>query len=146
MAGEGGLFPPRDAWVYEEIGYVEAAFGNHTTPNPPFGSTLNYYLRDGLPEGEENRIVLSIESADGATVRLLSGPTTAGAHRVQWDLRQTPEEAEQDQPRRRRRGNRRRGTLVAPGQYTVRLLQVVDGEQRLLGEPRSIKVQALRGT
>ena len=32
--------------------------------------------------------MLSIESADGSTVRSLSGPTTAGAHRVQWDLRQ----------------------------------------------------------
>ena len=143
LAGEGGLFPPRDTWVYEENGYVEAASGNYATANPPFGSTLSYFLRDGLPEGEGNRIVLSIQSADGSTVRSLSGPTTAGAHRVQWDLRHARKGEGQNQPPRRRGGNRRRGALVDPGQYTIRLLRVADGEQRVLGKPRTIKVQAL---
>ncbi len=146
LASEGGLFPPRDTWVYEEIGYVEAAFGNYATPNPPFGSTLSYYLRDGLPEGEGNCIMLSIESADGSTVRLLPGPTTAGMHRVQWDLRHAREGDGQNQPRRQQGGNGRSGILVDPGEYIVRLLRVAGGKQCVLGEPRTIKVQALPET
>jgi photosystem II stability/assembly factor-like uncharacterized protein len=133
LVGEGGLFPPRDTWVYEQIGYVEATFGNYSTPNPPFGSKLSYYLRDGLPKGEGNRIMLSIESADGSTVRLLPGPGTAGVHRVQWDLRHG----------RQRGGNGRSGILIDPGEYIVRLLRVAGGKQSVLGESRTITVKAL---
>jgi hypothetical protein len=151
LAGKGGLFPPRDTWVYEERGNVEAVFGNYATSNPPVGSTLSYFLRDGLPKGDGNRIMLSIKSADGAAVRSLPGPTAAGAHRVRWDLRHAPKgegrkQPQRRQPSRRRGGNRRRGTLVEPGEYTIRLLQITDGKQRVLGQARTIKVQALPET
>ena len=144
LAGEGGVLPPRDTWVYHEIGYVEAVYGNYTTPNPPFGSTISYYLRCELPEGEGNRIALSIESTGGSIVRTLDGPATPGFHRVQWDLHRAPEREER--PRRRRggnRGGRRSGPLVEPGEYTIKLLRVVDGEESVLGEPATLKVKAI---
>ncbi|SMP79070.1 Sortilin, neurotensin receptor 3 [Neorhodopirellula lusitana] len=139
LAGEGRLMSPRSVWVYDEIGYVEAAYGNEATPNPAFGSMLRYYLRDGLPKGEGNRITLSIESPDGSSVRTLAGPTTAGFHSVQWDLRR-----ERSSDGNRSRGQRRRaGPLVEPGEYRIKLLQETDGEQRILGEVRSLRVKAL---
>lgn len=140
LVGEGGLLPPRDAWVFQEIGNVEAVFGNYATENPPLGSTLCYYLQNDLPEGEENGITLAIQSSDGRTVRTLVGPTTAGVHQVHWDLRAGDERSDAF---RQRGGNRRRGVLADPGEYTVRLMQVVAGKQRVLGEARSLTVKAL---
>jgi hypothetical protein len=148
LARDGGLLPPRDTWIYSEIGYVEAVFGNYATPNPPFGSALSYYLRNDLPEGENNRVMISIESSDGEKVRSLSVPSSAGYHRVQWDLRRERSRDSQGQPQRRSgrsRGNRRSGPLVEPGEYTLKLLKSIGGQEEVLGEPVNLKIQALPG-
>ena len=147
LASDGALLPPRDTWIYAEIGYVEAVFGNYATPNPPFGSTLSYYLRNDLAEGENNRVTILIESPDGTKVRTLSAPTTAGLHRVQWDLRRERSREERTEGPRRRsgrfRGNRPSGPLVEPGEYTLKLLQVIGDREEVLGEPVKLNIQAI---
>jgi photosystem II stability/assembly factor-like uncharacterized protein len=86
LTQEGAMLPLRRAYLYRELGYVRAAQGNFATPNPPFGAALTYYLREDLPKSEA-KIILTVTDANGKTVRTLSGPMTAGVHRVYWDLR-----------------------------------------------------------
>jgi photosystem II stability/assembly factor-like uncharacterized protein len=86
--------------------------------NPPFGTPFTYYLREDA--GGEVRLL--IKNAQGAIVRTLSGPATAGVHRVHWNLesdatRSAPSAPTvggglEPQPRRR---------AVPPGTYRVSL-------------------------
>jgi len=141
LAKQGSLFPPRDARVYDELGYVVAAFGNFTTPNPPFGAMLHYYLRDELAQNDGDKSVLKITDAKGEPVRQITGATTAGLHRVVWDLRRSPQSREQESRRSRRRS--RPGPLVEPGEYRISLMKVVDGKETTLGESQTIQVKPL---
>ena len=55
--------------------------------NPPYGSTISYYLKENF--GRD--LTISIADMKGTVVRTLTGPGSAGIHRVNWDLkRQTP--------------------------------------------------------
>jgi len=137
LAQKVSLFPPRDARLYDEVGYVAAAFGNFTTPNPPFGAMLHYYLREELTQSDSDKIVLAIKDAKGETVRRITGQTTAGLHRVVWDLRRSPQEQESRRGRRRSRP----GALVEPGEYTISLLQVVDNQETIAGKSQTIQVK-----
>jgi photosystem II stability/assembly factor-like uncharacterized protein len=83
LSREGVLFSPRRALAYNEIGYVRAIPGNETTPNPPFGGLLTYYLRKDIA----GQVVLKVEDPGGKTVRQIDAPATAGFHRLSWNLR-----------------------------------------------------------
>jgi len=141
LAQKPSLFPPRRALVYNEIGYVVAAFGNFATPNPPFGAILHYYLPNGSTRNDEDRIMLAITDAKGKLVREITGPTTGGLHRVVWDLRRPARLQKQKDGQGRRRS--RQGPLVEPGEYTIRLLKVRDGQETILGKPQTIRVKPL---
>lgn len=58
---EAALFAPRRAWWYIErtpLGFGEKASQGHafyTAPNPAFGATFTYYLRDGLKSRAQRR-------------------------------------------------------------------------------------------
>ena len=55
------LFTPRDAWWYIErhpLGFSEGAsqgHGYYRAPNPPFGATFTYYLKDDLQTAAKQR-------------------------------------------------------------------------------------------
>jgi hypothetical protein len=138
---KASLFPPRDAWVYNEIGYVVAAFGNFTTQNPPFGAVIHYYLCEGLAQNDGNKIVLAITDAKGEPVRQITGPNSAGLHRVVWDLQRSPQPQEQENGQGR--GRNQQGQLVGPGKYTISLLKVVDDQETVLSKSQTIKVKPL---
>lgn len=146
LSQEASLFRPSGARLYNELGYVVAAFGNFTTPNPPLGATLSYYLREGLAQDDNHKIVLVITDAQGKPVRQINGPTTPGLHRVQWDLRRGPQSAgdRESEPRggRSRRG-RQSGPFVEPGRYTITLTKVIDGEETVLGKSQTAQVRPL---
>jgi len=142
-------------------------------PNPPFGAVLTYLLHEDLkgrrelrrsaereladqnesvtiPSWDELReedlepapgIVISVEDASGRPVRRLAAPATAGIHRVAWDLR-WPSSAPVDDMDDGEPGQEG-GPMVAPGSYTMRLLQRVDGELTQLGEARSFDAEPL---
>jgi photosystem II stability/assembly factor-like uncharacterized protein len=133
------LFPPRDARVYHEIGYVVAAFGNFTTPNPPFGAVLHYYLGEDFKLNDDDKITLVVTDAKGEPVRQIIGPTAAGLHRLVWDLRRSPQPQEQGRSQGRRRS--RPGELVEPGEYKISLLKVIDNQETVLGKSQTIKVK-----
>ncbi|HJQ35688.1 MAG TPA: glycosyl hydrolase [Thermoanaerobaculia bacterium] len=89
-------------------------------------------------------IVLVVSDEDGDVIRRVSGPVTAGYHRVAWDLRYpppspielTPPEIDQFSPPPA-------GPLVVPGKYTVRLVRRVDGADTTLGETKTFNVVPL---
>jgi photosystem II stability/assembly factor-like uncharacterized protein len=124
LAKEVTLFPPRKTYVYEEKSEVQPSANHSEMPNPPFGALLTYHLRDDLGEGA--KIVLTVTDAEGKKLQPISGPATAGFHRVAWDLRAD--------------GG---GGLVKPGKYKVTLGKHVRGELWQLGDAQVFEVVPL---
>ncbi|PYQ27207.1 MAG: glycosyl hydrolase [Acidobacteria bacterium] len=89
-------------------------------------------------------IVLVVSDDEGNVIRRVSGPVTAGFHRVAWDLRYpppspielTPPEIDVFSPPPG-------GPLAVPGKYTVRLAKRIDGVETSLGEPKTFNVVPL---
>jgi photosystem II stability/assembly factor-like uncharacterized protein len=107
-----------------------------------------YPTRDQLrveADEEAPAIILTIRDSEGHVVRAVTGPVTAGFHRVAWDLRQPapklpaprPLEADDDlffeEPA---------GPLVMPGVYQVSMAKRVEGIVSPLAEPREFRVVA----
>jgi hypothetical protein len=92
-----------------------------TGHNPPYGASINYYLKTPAA----GPVQVTVTDDKGKTVRVLDGPRTAGINRVWWNLRGgTPQAGEG-------RGSGRgaaRASLAAPGSYTVKLS--VDGVEQ----------------
>ncbi|MEW5764522.1 MAG: VPS10 domain-containing protein [Acidobacteriota bacterium] len=94
---------------------------------------------------EAPAVLLVVSDADGNPVRTLTGPVTAGFHRVAWDLRfppsdpvrlQVPEDFNPWAPVPM-------GPLAAPGTYRVQLFSRAGGTVKALSEPRSFTVEPL---
>ena len=93
--------------------------------NPDAGTRIFYSLKDDATD-----LVLEVASLDGKHIRTLEAKTEKGLHGVPWDLRADPRPMRRRAGGGRRRGGRgifrRRGRLVEPGEYLVRL--TVNGE------------------
>jgi len=142
LAEDAWLFSSRPAYLFDEVGQVVAAWGNETTPNPPFGAILTYHLRNALPE--DTTLVLTITDEAGQRVRRLELPANTGIQRVAWDLRHDapPEPAEDpDAPRRRRP---RLGERVTSGRYVATLGLLVGETVTDLGSPQPVLVTPLQ--
>ena len=99
-------------------------------------------------EAEEEAPTVFLQVADGDTVvRTIFGPAAEGMHRVTWDLRDPsavltppggrrgPAAADEDEF-----GGGPSGPTVAPGTYTVKLFQRIDGKVTQLAGPVLLKV------
>ncbi len=80
---------------------------------------------------EEPRILLTVTDAEGRVVNRITGPTTAGFHRVAWNLRYAPFAVGD---------GKGKGPLVTPGIYQVSASKRVDGVLTPLGEPQTVRV------
>jgi hypothetical protein len=89
---------------------------SYSAPNPPFGATLTYYVRDSLPRGRT--LSLAIFDSTGARVRDLTVNPKQGLHRATWDLRLGPPYFN---PRAQGGRGQPQGAFVLPGRYTARL-------------------------
>lgn len=179
LASEAALFSTRKAWWYvprpklsfdDEKGSQGAS--HYVAPNPDFGATFTYYLKDGLKSKKDIRkekekklknanvpfpgwnavqteeteskpgIWLTVKDANGNVVRRITGDATKGFHRVAWDLRYPAP----DLIRLNSSGseNEPKGMLAAPGTYTVALSKEVDGVITSLADPISFEVVPLR--
>ncbi len=112
------------------------------------GRTPAYPTADALraeDDEEPPSVILTVTDETGSVVRRLTGPVTAGFHRVAWDLRYPaatpaklsgpdPEDpfAEPDQ-----------GPLVMPGTYRVSLSKRVDGVTTALTAPVTFSAATL---
>jgi hypothetical protein len=89
---------------------------SYSAPNPPYGSTLTYYIKDSVPKGRT--LTLAIYDSTAKKIRDLTVNTKPGMHRATWDLRLGPPyfnsraAANRPQPT---------GAFVLPGKYTARL-------------------------
>jgi hypothetical protein len=77
---------------------------------------------------EDPGIVFTITDADGEVVDRVTGPTSAGFHRVSWDLRYAPPTVGGGQ-----------GPLAAPGVYRVSAAKRVGDATTPLGSPQTFE-------
>jgi hypothetical protein len=104
-----------------------------SAPNPPFGSTLTYYVKDSLPKGRA--LTLAIFDSTGKRIRDLTVNAKPGLHRATWDLRlaspyYNPTAATGRGGRGGGGGNngQPQGAFVLPGRYVARLTMAGRGD------------------
>ncbi|MEO1309809.1 MAG: glycosyl hydrolase [Pseudomonadota bacterium] len=104
------------------------------TPFPGF-EAMDEELNEVKPE-----IWLTVRDAEGEVVRRVSGPTSAGLHRVAWDLTYPAMGVLTRMPGADDDGS---GYMAAPGDYTVSLSKRVRGETTELVGPQKFEVERL---
>jgi len=87
-----------------------------SAPNPAFGSTLTYYVKDSLPKGRT--LALVIYDSTGKRIRDLTVNGKPGMHRTTWDLRLAPPYIN---PKAQGTRGQPTGAFVLPGRYVARL-------------------------
>jgi photosystem II stability/assembly factor-like uncharacterized protein len=159
--------------TYQYGGAGKAFLGEafYTAESAPYGATFTYHLKEALPtlkkkrndalkkdpaayptldqlraetEEEEPTIVITISDADGTPVRVFTGPSAAGVHRVNWDMhlpsanlpRPRNPEADDDFF-----GFSPSGPYAVPGKYKVSLAKRVAGVVTPLAEPVEFQVK-----
>jgi photosystem II stability/assembly factor-like uncharacterized protein len=88
LTGEAHLFPLRDAYLFSELSHYSAAWGNESTPNPPYGAVFTYNVGQAPAAGA--KLVLTITDDSGRPVRRLDLASEVGVRRVAWNLRGEP--------------------------------------------------------
>ncbi|UCF18215.1 MAG: glycosyl hydrolase [Gemmatimonadota bacterium] len=84
-------------------------------------------------------VQIVVRDAAGTVINRVSGPTSAGFHRVSWDLRYAPKNLiGLDDP------SGGRGFWALPGTYAATLVKVEKGEVSELAGPVSFEVELLR--
>lgn len=145
------LFPVRDAYRFRKTTtYRMAAEDNSIGFNPPYGASVNYYLKDA----SKGPVTIEIVDNDGKVIRKLHGSGHPGINRIWWNLRYPPtaevklRTTPAAQPHiweeRRFLGKKtreiyhwginpaKRGPLVMPGKYTVRLIDGKNVQTKML--------------
>jgi hypothetical protein len=116
------LFDPKPAGRFQShSGHGLSGGKVYAAPNPPFGATVHYYLR----EKPGQTVRLTVADPLGTTLAVLKAEDEPGLHRATWDLRASVG-----------LGPVRYGPLVPPGDY---LLRLEIGEKVLL---KKLKVEA----
>ncbi len=134
------LFEPRPAYRFRNVERRDLApSGAQPGRNPPYGASLSYWLKDAAKEN----VPLTISDDSGKVIRTVRGTNRQGLNRAWWDLRYEPtKEVEMrttppgnpeiwSEKRFVGRDTRpvlyygidapKRGPLVPPGTYTVRM-------------------------
>jgi len=99
-------------------------------------------LKREAREGEPS-IILTVSDGDGDVIRRLTGPATAGIHRIAWDLRHPPTTPTQVQePLTRDPWNvPPAGPLVVPGRYSVQIARLDEAGLHPLSQSQSFEVK-----
>jgi len=110
--------------------------GQYFAPNPEFGATIDFYLRDGTREDVE----IIVTDGRGAPIRSLKAPGRRGLNRATWDLRMESPLGDGGGEAPAAGGfNVPPAPLVTPGVYTVTLRvggRQLKDELRVEGDPR----------
>ncbi|MEP6508988.1 MAG: glycosyl hydrolase, partial [Gemmatimonadales bacterium] len=125
-AGKFYLFPVKSTTLFNYNSSIPGglrgagALGERSfsAPNPPFGTTLTYSVKDSLPKGRA--LTLAIFDSTGKRIRDLTVNSKAGLHRATWDLRLAAPYYNPN-PRTGRGGGQPTGAFVMPGHYNARL-------------------------
>lgn len=89
---------------------------------------------------EGPKIILTVKDSDGNVVRKIDGPTSAGFHRVNWELDYSSKNVVELEEG----GYNGGGFMVTPGTYTATLSKKVLGKVTQLSEPVTFEVEPLR--
>ena len=158
LSQDAALFQLRDVYLFEELGQVRAAWGDPTTPNPPFGAIFTYHVAKA-PAGDA-RLVLNVTDDAGRQVRRVELSREPGVHRVAWNLRGEAQQAAQGGGRgggggevdpelaallAAQGGGRGgpQGPVVAPGRYRATLATLSGDKVTPIGEPQTFNVVPL---
>jgi hypothetical protein len=161
LTEEARLLPLRDAYSYSELSHFSAAWGNDSTPNPPYGAVFTYHV--GQAPAADAKFVLTIADDTGKPIRRLDLERSVGLYRVAWNLRgEAPagqggrggrgggagggagaggDDPEQPQFFGGRGGQQ--GPLAAPGRYRATLGRMVGDIVTPIGEPQPFQVVPL---
>ena len=159
MTQDAVLFQLRDAYLFEELGQVRAAWGDPSTPNPPFGAIFTYHI--ATPPAGDARLALTIADDAGKQIRQIPLSKEPGLHRIAWNLRGDPQAAAGQGGGRgggggevdpelaaliAAQGGGRGGNqapLVAAGRYRATLASIAGDKVTPLGEPQLFNVVLL---
>jgi len=93
---------------------------------------------------EDPAVILTVSDAAGQVIRQLTGPATAGFHRVAWDLRYPDSEPATLKPVEQEEFEApRQGPFAPPGEYTVRLSKRVNGVTTPLAGPMVAEAEGI---
>ena len=175
---ESILFPVRDAWWYVPRSHLSFESGkgsqgdNHyVAPNPDFGATFTYFLKDSYLTSKEKRkknekamensdvpfagwealerelletsptLTFSIKNSNGNVVRNMTAPAKKGIHRISWDLRYPAPFLANENMNADELPS---GILAPPGNYTVTMFLTENSTTKQMGEPVSFVVKPLK--
>ncbi len=171
LAQDAHLFPARQAYLYRPRDVAGGSQGSsyYAAPNPEFGATFTYYLKEGSTtlkaerkkrekeagegdiefpgwealEAERNEVAdvveIVVRDASGSVANRVKGKTSKGFHRVSWNLRYTSKGL--IEPGESSGSNN--GFLATPGTYTATLIKTADGVVSELSGPISFEVAPL---
>jgi photosystem II stability/assembly factor-like uncharacterized protein len=108
------------------------------TPSPGWDALQAEALED------QPAVVLTVKDADGAVVRHIEGPVTAGFHRVAWDLRYPAPDPWVPEEQRQESRYEPAGVLVEPGTYSVHLARRIEGKLEQLNQTQTFEVKSIR--
>jgi hypothetical protein len=156
LTEEARLFPLRDAYQFDVLNQVEAAWGDPSTPNPPYGALFTYHV--GKAPAGDAKLVLTIADDTGKQVRRLDLAKEPGVHRIAWDLRGAPPVpasearggadptgragAAGDPPAFPGRG-RQSGPPASPGRYRATIEKMSGDTATAIGQPQTFVVVPL---
>ena len=162
---KNAIMPIRKALIYGQAaplamgGKAFQGANFYVAPNPAYGATFTYHLKDSLksasakrkakqkgakdatyPSWEEfkaedrevkPKVHLNIRDSEGNLVSRIAGSTSKGTHRTTWDLRHAGT-------------GRGGGPAAIPGTYTVDITKTVDGEITELVEATEFEIEPLK--
>ena len=171
LSQDAHLFPVRTTQLYVPRDVAGGSQGTdyYAAPNPPFGATFTYYLREGsttlkaertkreraagegdIPfpgwdalEEERNEVAdqvyVLVRNAAGEVAGRVSGSTSKGMHRVTWNLRYPSQNV--IAPGQSGGGQ---GFMATAGTYSATLIRTSGGTETVLAGPVSFDVVPLR--
>jgi photosystem II stability/assembly factor-like uncharacterized protein len=113
LGEEARLFPLRDAYQYDQLGQVRAAWGDTATPNPSYGAIFTYNV--GQSPAGDTKLVMNISDDTGKQIRRIELSKAPGVHRIAWDLNHEAPAAPAGQTAGGGRGGRGGGAGAAGG-------------------------------
>jgi len=159
LTDEARLFPLRDAYIFNELTHYGAAWGNESTPNPPYGAVFTYNISQA--PAADAKLVLTIVDDAGRPVRRLDLPKEPGLQRIAWNLRgeapasgrgagrgaaavaQAEDDDQDEPPAFGGRGGPPQGAPAPAGRYRATLGRMVGDIVTPIGEPQSFQVLPL---
>jgi len=166
---EATLFDVKPAYWYvpKQARYAQGS-NQYVAKNPDFGAIFTYYLKDSLASmksvrqlaekgkttvpfpgwesledeklQEKPALLLTVKDSKGEVVKIVKGTNKKGYNRVSWALDIADRSGEDLKPPMARENGFNRSIMVTPGDYTVSLSKLVDGQLVQLGSTKNFKV------